>query len=229
MPHTTKSSISLITETNPFSHISEIYKTLRTNTMFSAVDADLKTILLTSTQPGEGKTTTIANLAVTFAKENKKVLIVDADLRKPMQHQFFMKTNQIGLSLYLLGQFAVEEVITETHIPNLWLLPSGRIPPNPSEMLGSARMAVLINKLKEMYDVILIDSPPALAVTDAQILAALSDGVILLIHSGKVKRSSVKRALANLDRAKARMLGVVLNKYKQNKSEAAYYNYSVTN
>jgi capsular exopolysaccharide synthesis family protein len=217
--------IPLITAMNPNSHISEAYRGLRTNIQFSAADRELKVILISSAQPGEGKSTTVANLAVTFAQENKKVLIIDADLRKPTQHHIFGKSNRKGLTNILIGQFQMVETILETHIENVSLLTSGTISPNPSELLASQRMNHLIEELKDLYDVIIIDSPPALAVTDTQIIAAKCDGVLLVINSGKVKRHLVVKLKANLEHVKARILGVIFNNKEKDVDSTYYYNY----
>ncbi len=216
---------SLIVDLHPQSHISEAYRTLRTNTQFSAVDGALQVILITSTQPGEGKTTTTANLAITYAQDNRNVLIIDADLRKPAMHQLFVKSNYRGLTHLLTGQHGLEDMLLDTHVPHLSLITSGPVPPNPSEILGSRRMSALMDELRGKFDVILIDSPPALAVTDAQILASISDGVVLVVHSGKVKRNLVKKAKANLEHVKARILGVVLNNQVRSPTDPYYYNY----
>jgi capsular exopolysaccharide synthesis family protein len=215
----------LITEVNPKSHISEAYRALRTNIQFSTVDDELKVILLTSAQPGEGKSTTAANLAVTYALEDKKVLIIDADLRKPTQHHIFSKSNRIGLTNLLAGQYKLSDIIKDTHISNLSIITAGPVSPSPAELLASNRMNNLLEELKRMFDVILIDSPPTLAVTDAPIIAAKCDGVLLVINAGKVKRDLVRKAKANLDHVKARILGVVLNNQVKNSAESYYYYY----
>ncbi|SEC11450.1 CpsD/CapB family tyrosine-protein kinase [Paenibacillus sp. GP183] len=215
----------LITDVNPKSPISESYRTLRTNIQFSAVDEDLKVLMVTSAGPGEGKSTTIANLAVAYAQSDKKVLLIDADLRKPTMHHTFRLTNRWGLTNLLTNQAEIEEVINSSSIPNLDVLTSGPIPPNPSEILSSKRMNTLLEELKKRYDIILIDSPPAIAVTDAQILATRCDGVILVIDSGKVKREIALKAKANLEHVQARLLGVVLNNVDRKNKDAYYYYY----
>lgn len=181
--------------------------------------------MVTSAGPGEGKSTTITNLAVAYAQSDMHVVLIDADLRKPTMHHTFNLSNRIGLTNALSSRGMVSDVIRETKIPNLSVITSGPIPPNPSEMLASKRMGVLLEELKEQYDMILIDTPPALAVTDAQIVASKSDGVILVIDSGKVKREIAMKAKANLDYVKARILGVVLNNMNRKSSESYYYYY----
>jgi capsular exopolysaccharide synthesis family protein len=181
--------------------------------------------MLTSAGPSEGKSTTTTNLAVTYAQASKKVLIIDGDLRKPTMHHTFMKSNRRGLTNILAGHSTYQEVVVETHVPNLHLLPSGPIPPNPSEMLSSQKMGLLLKDLKMEFDMIIIDTPPALAVTDAQVIAARCDGVILVINSGDVKREVAMKMKANLERVNAKILGVVLNNVDRKNQESYYYYY----
>lgn len=215
----------LITKENPASSVSEAYKTLRTNIRFCSVDRALKVLLVTSAGPSEGRTTTATNLAVTYAQENKKVLLIDGDLRKPSIHSVFFRSNRKGLTELLTDQISLADAIVQTDIPNLSVLTSGAVPPNPSEMLGSRKMRNLIIELEAQYDVILIDSPPALAVTDAQILGAMSDGVILVVNYGKVTKEAVRRVRSNMEHVSARILGVVLNKSSKHHAESYYQAY----
>ncbi|WP_372813204.1 CpsD/CapB family tyrosine-protein kinase [Paenibacillus sp.] len=215
----------IITHENPKSPISEAYRTLRTNIQFSAIDEELRVIMATSAGPGEGKSTTLTNLAVVYAQADMRVVLIDADLRKPTMHHTFSLSNRMGLTSVLSGQAEMDEVVRESYIPNLNLITSGPIPPNPSEMLASKRMTKLLDDLKERFDVILIDAPPILAVTDSQIVATKSDGVILVIDSGKVKRDMAIKAKANLEHVKARILGVVLNNMDRKNAESYYYYY----
>lgn len=215
----------IITLTNPRSPISESYRALRTNIEFSSIDEKLQVLMVSSAGPGEGKTTTITNLAVTFAQSERRVILIDADLRKPTAHHTFSLSNRWGLSSVISQQSTLETVIKKTDIPNLEVITSGAIPPNPAEMMGSKRMTALIEQLREMYDIILIDTPPLLAVTDAQIVSTKSDGVILVVDQGKVKRDIAKKAIQNLENVNARILGVVLNNVKRKAKEEAYYYY----
>ncbi|MDQ8738342.1 CpsD/CapB family tyrosine-protein kinase [Paenibacillus sp. LHD-38] len=215
----------IITLTNPRSPISESYRALRTNIEFSSIDEKLQVLMVSSAGPGEGKSTTITNLAVTFAQSEKKVVLIDADLRKPTAHHTFSISNRWGLSSVISQQSSLEEVIQVTDIPNLDIITSGAIPPNPAEMMGSKRMTAIIDQLRGMYDIILIDTPPLLAVTDAQIVATKSDGVILVVDQGKVKRDIAGKAVKNLESVNARILGVVLNNVKRKANEEAYYYY----
>ncbi len=198
---------------------------MRTNIDYSSVDDRVQVISVTSAGPGEGKTTTITNLAVTYAQSERKTILIDADLRKPTAHHSFYLSNQHGLSTVLAQRCSLMDAIQSTDIPNFDVITSGAIPPNPAEMLGSKRMAALIEQLRDVYDIILIDNPPLLAVTDAQIIAAQCDGTLLVVDQGRVKREIGKKAVANLENVKARILGVVLNNVKRKANEEAYYYY----
>jgi len=185
--------------------------------------------MVTSASPGEGKSTTAANLAVTYAQSDKQVLIIDSDLRKPTMHHTFAVSNRVGLTNILTGQNSSKEVITESSIPNLFLLTSGPIPPNPSEMLASKRMKDLMIELLHHFDYIIIDTPPALAVTDAQLVSTLSDGVLLVIDTESVKSGPAIKAKANLEHVQAKILGVVLNNMDRDHKEYYYYYYGDKN
>lgn len=223
LPSTYNSPI--ITEVSPKSPISEAYRSLRTNISFSSVDEVICVVMVTSAKPGEGKTTTAVNLAVAYAQADNNVLIIDADLRKPMMHQILNLSNQIGFTTLLSNQCTIEQAVAATHITNLSLLTSGPIPPNPSEMLGSRRMAGLLEELKTQFDIIIIDTPPTLVVTDAQIMASHCDGVLLVVDAGKVKREHALKAKSNLERANARLLGAVLNNKNRKDEDEYYYDY----
>ncbi len=220
---------NLITEKNPKSPISEGYRMLRTNIEYSSIDQSMQVIMVTSSKPSEGKSTTCANMAVAFAQSNKRVLLIDADLRKPTQHRIFGTSNRFGLTTVLFQQKELRDVIQHTNTDNLSLISSGPTPPNPSELLSSKRMAGLLETIKGMYDIIIIDTPPILFVTDAQIVAAQSDGVVLVIDSGKVKKEVALKSKASLDHVKARLIGVVLNNVSRKKSDSYYYYYGEKN
>lgn len=215
----------IITQTNPKSPISEAYRTLRTNVDFSSIDEAIQVIMVTSAGPGEGKSTTVTNLAVTYAQTDRKVLIIDADLRKPTMHHTFVRSNRIGLTSILIGQTVWQNTVQETDIPGLELLTSGPVPPNPSEILASKRMSLLLEEMKKHYDLILLDTPPALVVTDAQLTASQSDGILLVLNSGKVKREQALKAKANLEHVQGKVLGVVLNNVERKGSDSHYYYY----
>lgn len=216
----------LITLLDPRSPISEAYRTLRTNIQFSSVDHQLRLLMFTSSGPGEGKTTTTCNTAIVAAQAGKKVLIIDADLRKPTVHYTFRVPNTVGLTSVLASQRSLDEAIQTTEVPGLDILTSGPIPPNPAELLGSKAMSNIIEQLKERYDQIIFDSPPVLAVADAQILSTYMDGVILVIHAGNTSRDLVIRAKQQLDTVQARVIGVVLNNKKLEHEHEYYYYYS---
>ena len=217
----------LIVHNNPKSPLSEAYRTLRTNIQFSSLDKELKVILVTSTGPGEGKTTTAANFAVTMAQSGNKVLIIDADLRKPRVHKVFEISNSRGMTNILAQNFDYREFVFSTPVAGLEVLTSGVIPPNPSELLGSQKMKLLIDQLRKDYDYIIIDTPPAAVVTDAAVLSTAVDGVILVCASGQVAIEGAKRAKTLLDNVKANIIGVVLNKIEVSaKSYGQYLYYS---
>ncbi|CAM3557266.1 CpsD/CapB family tyrosine-protein kinase [Marinicrinis lubricantis] len=219
----------LIAEKNPNSPISEAYKVMRTNIDFSNVDDTVQTVMITSSKMREGKSTTTANLAVAYAQSGKKVLIMDADLRNPTQHRIFQCSNLYGLSTLLSKQNTLDDVIQTTDVQSLDIIPAGPVPPNPSEMLSSKSMSELLEQLKEHYDVVLIDTPPVMPVSDAQIIAAQSDGVILVIDTGKVRKEMALKAKKSLEHVNARILGAVLNNVNRKRSESYYYySYGVT-
>ncbi|NGM83586.1 CpsD/CapB family tyrosine-protein kinase [Paenibacillus sp. 7124] len=215
----------LITVTNPRSTVSEAFRGLRTNIDFSSVDEKIQVIMVTSSGPEEGKSTVTANLAAAYAQADKKVVLIDADMRKPTGHRTFSLSNRYGLSSLLSQQANLDEVIQESEVPNLSIITSGPVPPNPAEMLASNRMTATLQELRQRFDIVLIDTPPLLAVTDAQIMASKSDGVIMVVSYGKVKRDIAIKAKAGLDRVGARMLGVVMNNVKRKASEGYYYYY----
>ncbi len=215
-------SLDLITHTNSKSPISEAYRTLRTNIQFSSVDKQIKTLMVTSSMMSEGKTTTITNLAETFAQAGNRVIIVDADLRRPRVHQVFAVSNQQGLTNVLAGQVGLKDVIKVSG-SEINVLTSGPIPPNPSELLGSTKMHDLIKILSDNYDVVLIDAPPVNLVTDAAVLSTFVDGVILAIASGKTEIEAGKRAFKSLEAVNANVLGAVMTMMPVTKK--GYYSY----
>jgi len=215
----------LISVTNPKSPISEAYRTLRTNISFSAVDEDLRVIMVTSSGPGEGKSTTVANLAATYAQSDKRTVLIELDLRKPTVHKTFKLSNRLGISHVLTKQASLDEVIQDTNIPNLSAITAGMIPPNPSELVGSKTLGAILEQLKEQFDQIIIDTPPVLALTDAQLISTHCDGVVLVAEAGKVKRSALLDAKERLQIVKARIVGVVLNNAKRKAKDDYYYYY----
>jgi capsular exopolysaccharide synthesis family protein len=214
----------LITCENAKSPIAEAYRTLRTNLQFANAGEALKTVMYTSSGPGEGKSTTVANTAVVLAQSGKKVIVVDCDLRKPVQHKIFGLQNR-GLTNALAENLPVAELLQESGISNLQVLTSGPIPPNPSELLGNAKMDKVLQDLQAVCDLLLIDAPPVVAVTDACVLAARMDGVVMVVSAGMVRPEMAQRAKDLLLRANAHLLGVVLNRVEITKEHAYYYYY----
>lgn len=213
----------LVTKFDPKSPISEQYRTIRTNILYSSIDEEVRSIMVTSAGPGEGKSTTTANLAVVFAQQGKTVLLVDADLRKPTVHYTFNMTNTSGLTSVLTNQMPLKEAVHTNDEKNLYVLPSGPIPPNPSELLGSRAMKHFLEQALEEFDLVLFDTPPVLAVTDAQILANLCQGSLLVVSSGKTEKDALLKTKELLTSTNGKLLGVVLNNKKADKKGNYYY------
>jgi protein-tyrosine kinase len=214
---------NLISHYSPRAAISEQYRTIRTNIQFSSVDESIRSLLVTSSGPEEGKSTTVANLAVVFAQTGKKVLLIDADLRKPTVHYTFQLDNINGLTNVLTKQSPLGKAAVKSQIENLSVMPSGPIPPNPAELLGSKAMEDLLELAMEEFDMVVFDTPPVLAVTDAQILANKCDGTILVVNSGKTEIEPAQKAKELLLSSKGKLLGVVLNQKNSNDSQYYYY------
>jgi capsular exopolysaccharide synthesis family protein len=214
----------LVMEGEPFSARAEAFRHLRTNLQFVDVDHPVRTMVITSAVPEEGKSTTAVNLAIAFAEAGKRTLLIEGDLRRPRVAEYLGLERAIGLSNVLAGLVEVDEVIQEWGRHGLKVLPSGFVPPNPSEMLGSRNMAVQLGLLRFRFDVIIIDAPPLLPVTDAAIIAANVDGAVLVTRSGKTPQARVQTALASLRAVDSRVLGCVLN-MQSAKSGPEYYYY----
>ncbi|WBW98941.1 CpsD/CapB family tyrosine-protein kinase [Oceanirhabdus sp. W0125-5] len=215
----------LIVENNPKSIGAEAYRTLRTNIQFSSLDKEIKSILVTSAYPGEGKTTTISNLALAFAQADNKVIVVDGDLRKPTVHRAFEVTNINGVSDVLIGKVSIGEAIKE-YSENLHVMTCGTVPPNPAEMVASQAMKKLVEELSLRYDYILIDSPPILPVTDAQVISTFVDGTILVAASSESEKQGIKKAHEQLMKVNGNIIGAVITKVKK-KSGKAYSGYQI--
>jgi capsular exopolysaccharide synthesis family protein len=214
-------AIELITYYAPKSDFSENYRSIRTAFLLSSAGPSRKAMIIASALPEEGKSAYCCNFAVTLAQNNKKTLILDADLRKPRQHRIFDIKNVQGLTNYLSGGLELESLIKGTKVPNLFLVNAGPIPPNPMELLGSEKMGHLLERLKEVFDYVVIDTPPLLSVSDAFVLAPHADGVILVVWSGKTRRESLRLAKEKLDLMSVSTLGVVINRI--NLKELGYY------
>ena len=214
----------LIVHEDAKSPISEAYRTLRTNIQFSKTDGELKSIMFTSSGPGEGKSTTIANTAVALAQSGKNVILMDCDLRKPVQHKIFGKKNR-GITNILVEDVSADNFLQETEIENLRILTSGPIPPNPSELLGSRKMQELLDYLKTQSDYLIIDAPPVIAVTDACVLASKVDGITLVVNSGTIRPEMAQKAKDLLVKAKGHVLGVILNRVEIEEQDGYYYYY----
>ncbi len=211
---------------HPRSIIAEAYRILRTNIQFSAIDKPLKSIVVSSPNPMEGKSVTIANLAVVMAQAGARVVIVDSDLRRPVIHKIFNLPNTEGLTSVLLQDRPLADgYLQSTEVENLQVLTTGPLPPNPSELLSSQKMTDLIENLKEEADVVLLDSPPSLPVTDAAVLSSKTDGTLLVTDAGTTRRGAARRAKEDLMRVGANILGVVLNKFSVRGASSYYYYY----
>ncbi|WP_163194450.1 CpsD/CapB family tyrosine-protein kinase [Clostridium thermarum] len=213
---------NLITFKNPKSRAAEAFRTLRTNLQFSNLDASVKSIVVTSSGPSEGKSTILINLAITIAQSGKKVIIVDCDLRKSTVHKKLGLPNSEGLTNLLIQDKKFEELILPTNVPNLFVLTSGPTPPNPAELLGTKKMKALLSELNKVFDMVLIDAPPVIAVTDAQILSTLVDGTMIVTSYGTTEKFGLAKTKELLDKVGAKILGVVINKVPE-KSEHYYY------
>ena len=208
----------------PRAPAAEAYRTLRTNVEFAAVDAPVKTLLVTSSIPGEGKTTTAANLAVVFAQAGRRTILLDADFRKPGVHKIFDLSNAHGLSsLMRSDETGIDDVAQATEQENLRVITTGPLPPNPAELLGSQRMRTILERLAGAADLVVVDSPPLQAVTDAAILASITDGTLFVIDAGRTRRGAVRSGRETLAKADARALGVALNRLPERSSGGYYY------
>ena len=216
----------IITE-DPKSPVAEAYRTLRTSIMYSS-DKNSKIIMVSSPGPGEGKTTTVCNLAITYANLGKKTLLIDGDLRKPVIRKIFNLDKGLGLTSYIIGENSIDEVIHKTEIANFEVIPSGVVPPNPSEILNSDKMKNMLDDLKQRFDIILIDSPPMIAVTDALVLSNLVDDFILVCRSRITQKGALDRSIKSLNQIGGKFSGSILNAIDPRityGTTSYYYNY----
>jgi len=221
------SEIELVNHLFPKFSIAEDYRTVRTSILFSHADGAPKTISFTSTLPQEGKTATVSNLAISFAQLEGKVLLIDADLRKPRLHKVFQIRNMAGLSGFLAGKTPFEEIIQRTTVENIWIIPSGPHPPNPAELLNSKRMHDLLSLVKDRFDVTLVDTPPVLPVIDPVIVSSLVDSTVFVVRAGRTTRRPLAKAVSEVRRSKAEIIGAIFNEVRVGRQALGtpYYHY----
>lgn len=211
-----------IVQKNPKSIAAEAYRSLKTNIQYSSFDKEYKTIVITSSNPGEGKSTTSGNLALTLAEGESRVLLVDCDMRKPSMHKNFRVTNTYGIADILLQRKKVMDV-AHMYNKNLSIITAGKVPPNPAEMLGSKAMSAFLEEMKEHFDYIILDTPPVQAVADAQILSTKVDGTIIVVRAGVTKKEDVNDTVNTLKKVNANIIGTVLHAVDNSKNKYYYY------
>ncbi|MBN1317378.1 MAG: CpsD/CapB family tyrosine-protein kinase [Anaerolineales bacterium] len=215
---------NLVTVSDPRSAAAEAYRALRTNLSFSSLDDPIRTLVVTTPAPQDNKSMVIANLAVIMAQGGNRTLLVDCDLRRPGLHEIFGVDNSRGLTTMMLEEDAMSDPpVLATEIENLLLLPSGPLPPNPADLLGSRRMDLVIERLVEGTDIVLLDAPPVMAVTDAAVLGSKVDGVLLVIRAGSTRREHAERAKELLEKVNIRIVGAVLDNAPADALMGAYY------
>ena len=212
----------IIVQKNPKSIAAEAYRSLKTNIQYSSFDKEYKTIVITSSNPGEGKSTTSGNLALTLAEGESRVLLVDCDMRKPSMHKNFRVTNTYGIADILLQRKKVMDV-AHMYNKNLSIITAGKVPPNPAEMLGSKAMSAFLEEMKEHFDYIILDTPPVQVVADAQILSTKVDGTIIVVRAGVTKKEDVNDTVNTLKKVNANIIGTVLHAVDNSKNKYYYY------
>jgi len=216
---------NLIPNLSATAPVVEAYRGLRTNLRFLDVEKPLRSLLITSPGSGEGKTLTASNLAIVTAEAGARVILVDGDLRKSQLHRLFRLDSRVGLTTVLAGLSGLPPALQPTSVRNLRVLPAGPKPPNPAELLGSPRMADVLSELKRQADMVIIDSPPVLAVTDAVVLAAAVDGVVMVVNPRFTTYQAAQKTKAVLEQVKAHLLGVVLDEINPNGPSGYYHSY----
>jgi protein-tyrosine kinase len=217
-------SQALVAHLEPKSPAAEAYRTLRTSIQFAGLDHKCRSIMVTSSSPGEGKSTTVANFGVVLAQTGSRVCLVDSDLRRPTLHRIFGLANNRGLTTALLDGLPLSQIAQPTNVPNLSVATSGPLPPNPAELVGSNRMREALEAATGEYDMTLLDSPPVVSVADAVALATFADGVVMVVQTGKVPNEVIRRATGQILAVKGRILGVVMNGVNL-KRDGYYYDY----
>jgi capsular exopolysaccharide synthesis family protein len=202
-------------------NFSEAFRAVRTNVLFSTADEGSRSLVVTSTGPGEGKSMVASNLAVSLAQAGQRVLLIDGDMRKPKAHEIFKLKQEPGLSNVMVGSAKASEAVHKTSVSGMWVLTAGRIPPNPAELLGSQRFKDFLGSLKSHFDWIIVDTPPIMAVTDASLVSHHASGVVFVVGAEMTSRHAAKRALDQLEQADARFVGAVLNRVDLERN--AYY------
>ena len=215
---------TLVAHIDPKSAAAEAYRTLRTSIQFAGLDHKCRSVVITSSSPGEGKSTTVANFGVVLAQADTRVCLVDSDLRRPTLHRIFGLGNARGLTSALLEGAPFSALAQPTAIPKLFVLTSGPLPPNPAELVGSNKMREALEAAGAEYEMVLLDSPPIVSVADAIALSAVTDGVVLVVQAGKVPHEVIRRAAAQIESVKGRILGVVMNSVNL-KRDGYYYDY----
>lgn len=215
----------LVVDREPKSPVSEHFRTIRTNITYSNIDNPVKSVLFTSATPSAGKSTVAANVAIAYAQAGKNTLLIDGDLRRPTTHYTFEMQNVRGLSTAIINELPLNEVARESGIENLDVITSGPIPPNPSELLSSKKMNLFMKAVTDHYDMVIVDSPPVLAVTDSQVLSQLTDATILVTNVEDNNRETIKNAKELMEKADANIIGVVLNNKKMDNKKDSYYYY----
>ncbi len=221
-------NIEKIAHTNPMSVVSESFRVIRTSVLFATPDNRPKSMLVTSSQPLEGKTTCTSNLAISFTQSGYRVVLIDADMRRPRLSKIYkngQNSNGTGLSTYLIGKYSLEDTLKETEIDNLHIMMSGPIPPNPAELLGSERMKELIRTLQDRYDIVLLDGPPVLGFADSQLLARAVDGVLIVTSTGITQRKTLQLSIEELRKVQGRIMGAIVNRLESRSSRYRYNHY----